>query len=356
MTVGLERAGFDVIGVDWCPSQHPRAPGKKAPGDGSRFWCGSGELHMADLSTADAVEAVIRAFRPDFVASSPPCQRFSTATPTASRMDHPDLIASTRAGIVASGVPGWIENVATDAVPLTGFWVMLCGSMFPELYHLKRHRRFELIGWRTPQPWHNSRLCLYGSDAHEPCDLCRDLAPSTRRVAVAVAGNGPPDAEQSARYKSRRETVSVVQNANCDRGSRRGGQYKRDVVTVVGEGNTTPGFNGDKAKRAEWRRTRNGAREVVSVAGDGSGNRGRGPHRKTLTLVANQGEGPGQACGQNRAGEKCIRWRTALAWLDGPVDRYSLRQAIPPAYAEFLGRKFLAGLKKSLQSGEGKGR
>lgn len=276
-TTGLERAGFDVIGVDWKPSQH---------------WTGTGEVHEADLSTADAVEAVIRAFKPDFVASSPPCQFASHATPTEARARHANLIPSTREGIIRSGVPGWIENVEAARPHFRGWWVLLCGSMWPETYHLQRHRIFECIGWKTPQPRHDRLLCRKGSDAHETCDLCRDLAPSDRRmaVAVAVAGNGPPDAEQSARYK----------------------------------------------------RGRNGVREVISVAGDGSGNRGRGPRRKTLTIAGNQGEGPVQTCGQNRAGIECIRWRTALGWLDGPRDRYSLRQCLAPAYAEFLGRAFLA--------------
>lgn len=305
-TTGLERAGFDVIGVDHKPSQH---------------WTGSGELHQADLSTADAVANVIRAFRPDFVSSSPPCQFASTATPSAARAKHPNLIPSTREGILRSGVPGWIENVEAARPHFRGWWVLLCGSMFPETYHLQRHRLFETIGWKLPQPHHNKLLCKRGSDGHAPCALCEDLAPSVRRMAVAVAGNGPPDAAQTARYKRER----------------------RDIVTVVGEGNCAPGFGGNKEKRAAWRRGRNGVREVISVAGDGSGNGGRGPRRKTLTLAGNQGEGPGQLCGQNRAGVECIRWRTALGWLDGPRDRYSLRECVPPVYAEALGQAFLAG-------------
>lgn len=132
MDCGLERAGFRTVAVDWCPSQRERAAGEKRPNDATRHYSGSGELHMADLSTAEAVEGVIRAFDPDFVAASPPCQKFSDATPTANRGAHPDLIASTRAGILAAGRPAWIENVASKRVPFTGFWVMLCGSMFPQ--------------------------------------------------------------------------------------------------------------------------------------------------------------------------------------------------------------------------------
>lgn len=316
-TTGLETAGFDVIGIDHKPSAH---------------WTGSGELHEADLSTADAVEAVIRAFRPDFVSSSPPCQRFSSATPTKNRLDHPDLIASTREGILRTGVPAWIENVATDAVPFTGFWVMLCG-IHVGLWNLKRHRRFELIGWRTQQPYHDGGLCMYGpagdgrdttgvygfvdapgSERAKREVLCvvnagtlwRDepsgpdvegRAEYRRQRRVAVAGHGAPDAAQSARYK------------------------RREVYTIAGDGGCSPGFGGDKAKRAEWRKRR----EIATVVSWG------GPNDHSIS----------RSLGQNRPGPECIRWREALGWIDGPRDRYSLAQCVPPAYAHWLGERFL---------------
>ena len=366
--VGLERAGFDTIGIDWCPSQQPREKGQRMPDDATRHWTGAGELHMADLSTADAVEAAIRAFDPDFVAASPPCQAYSDATPTKNRAEHADLVASTREGILRTGVPAWIENVASRRVPFTGFWVMLCGSMFPELYHLKRHRRFELHGWRTQQPWHSTALCRYGSDAHDSaaCELCADLGASDARrvaVAVAVAGNGPQGgldgkrevlsvAGEGGGFSKHHErdarptvtvTVTVTANANCDRGSGRGGQWaktkaKRDVVSVIGTNGSTPAFGGDKEKRAAFRRG------VVSVLGDGSAPGGWSAER-ARTCVGVFGKAmdwPGQLYGQNRAGPEAIRWRRAMAWLDGPKNRYALAQAIPPAYAEFLGREFLS--------------
>src|SRR5262245_47245977 len=170
------------------PSQN-RVPGEKKKDDGTQFWTGAGECHMADLSSADAVEAVIRAFAPDFVSASPPCQRFSIATPGHARERHADLVASTREGIVRSGVPGWIENVESRRTPFTGFWIMLCGSMFPETYHLKRHRRFELIGWRIPQPRHDDLLCRNGGDGHdaEGCALCAEFgAIGERRVVESM--------------------------------------------------------------------------------------------------------------------------------------------------------------------------
>lgn len=235
-TVGLERAGFDVIGIDHKPSQH---------------WCGAGELHEADLSTADAVESVIRAFAPDFVSASPPCQANSVATAKHTRERHANLIASTREGMVRTGVPGWIENVPPIArirwPELVRPDVVLCGSMFPETPRLRRHRHFELIEWYvfTPPHWN----CTF-----EP---------------ISVAGKGPPDRHQAARYKARRA-----------------------VITATGNGPTG------------------------------------GADRNGFV-------------GQNRPGPECIRWREAMGWLDGPRDRYSLAQAIPPAYAEWLGRRFL---------------
>ena len=242
---GLEQAGFDVVGIDWKPSAH---------------WTGSGEVHQADLSTAEAVEAVIRAFAPALVSSSPPCQAYSMATPTRSRGDHADLIPACREGMTRAGVPGWIENV--QGAPLHHS-IRLCGSMFPETQRLRRHRFFELFGWWTLEP------------AHENCTF----------EPVSVAGHGPPDAAQSAAYRRRREVESLHDGST---------------------GSNT------RAKRA-----------------------------KAVTMAGNGGHGPGQDPGQNNTGPECINWREAIGWIDGPRDRYSLAQAVPPAYARWLGQRFL---------------
>lgn len=274
-TTGLERAGFDVIGVDLMRSQLPKNSPLYSIDDGTRFWTGSGECHAADLSTADAIESVIRAFAPDFVSASPPCQAFSMATPTRSRGNHANLIPATREGITRSGVPGWIENV--HGAPLHHA-IRLCGSMFAETQRLRRHRFFELIGWWTFEPTHVN--CTF-----EP---------------VSVAGHGPPDNAQSAKYRERRAVESVHEGSNA-----RAARVRRAALQLTSHG--APGRL-YRAKREN----------VVTMAGNG-------------------GHGPGQ----NNTGPECIRWREALGWIDGPKDRYSLAQAIPPAYACWLGMRFL---------------
>jgi C-5 cytosine-specific DNA methylase len=75
----------------------------------------------------DALEHARRAGEFDFVWASPPCQRYSVATPQAARRRHPDLMARTRDLLLAAGVPFLIENV--PGAPLIDP-VVLCGSMF----------------------------------------------------------------------------------------------------------------------------------------------------------------------------------------------------------------------------------
>jgi hypothetical protein len=75
----------------------------------------------------DALEHARRAGEFDFVWASPPCQRYSVATPQAARRRHPDLMARTRDLLLAAGVPFVIENV--PGAPLIDP-VVLCGSMF----------------------------------------------------------------------------------------------------------------------------------------------------------------------------------------------------------------------------------
>lgn len=111
---GLRRAGFDVVGVDIDPQ--PRYP----------F-----EFHQADALTFP-----LDGF--DFIWASPPCQRFSRATPKAARDSHPDLIEPIRDRLLGSGKPWVIENV--PGAPITPM-LKLHGAMFGLPMH--RDRWFE---------------------------------------------------------------------------------------------------------------------------------------------------------------------------------------------------------------------
>lgn len=104
--MGLHRAGFDVIGIDLCPQ--PRYP----------FPCARG----------DALRPPVRLRDFDLIWASPPCQRFTNgAIRHGTQHDHPDLIAATRALLMASGRPFVIENV--PRAPLRAP-VILTGDMF----------------------------------------------------------------------------------------------------------------------------------------------------------------------------------------------------------------------------------
>tara|TARA_Y100000034_G_scaffold122165_1_gene167288 strand:+ start:7081 stop:7734 length:654 start_codon:yes stop_codon:yes gene_type:complete len=113
-SMGLHRAGFDVVGVDHVPQ--PRYP--------------------FDFVQMDALEYPLDAAAA--VWASSPCQRFSVATTAASRSGHPDLIEATRARLRDHGSPWIIENV--PAAPLESP-LALRGDMFG--LGVIRSRRFE---------------------------------------------------------------------------------------------------------------------------------------------------------------------------------------------------------------------
>ncbi len=143
---GYHRAGFDVIGVDHRPMK--RYPFPFIQADALEF------LASAKLGQFDLIHA------------SPPCQAYSVATLKANRGNHPDLLAKTRALLIASGRPYVIENV--PGAPMAAA-VILCGSHFGlrgEGTQLVRHRLFEA-------PWLFALV--------PPCDH--------RGVGLSVAGN-----------------------------------------------------------------------------------------------------------------------------------------------------------------------
>lgn len=126
-SVGYERAGFEVVGVDVSPQ--PNYP----------F-----EFHLADAMTypLDGFDAIH---------ASPVCKGFSFATyfHPGARENHPDLLTPTRERLLESGLPFVIENV--QGAPMRKDLV-LCGEMFGLRLH--RHRVFEVEGFTCLAPPH----------------------------------------------------------------------------------------------------------------------------------------------------------------------------------------------------------
>jgi DNA (cytosine-5)-methyltransferase 1 len=114
-SMGIQRAGFEVMGVDIAPQ--PRYP--------------------FEFRLGDALEADLNGF--DFVWASPPCQRYSRAQNAAKNSEaHPDLIPAVRKKLEDWGGPWIMENVV--GAPLCNP-ATVCGLALG--LNVKRHRLFE---------------------------------------------------------------------------------------------------------------------------------------------------------------------------------------------------------------------
>lgn len=122
-SMGLHRAGFDVVGVDIRPQPH----------------------YPFEFHQDDALEYSLDGF--DFIWASPPCQAHTLAQ-RIRQNDHPDLIDPIRERLTASGAPYCIENVV--GAPLVDP-IELCGAMFG--IRTYRHRLFE-CSFAVVQPDH----------------------------------------------------------------------------------------------------------------------------------------------------------------------------------------------------------
>ncbi len=116
--MGYHRAGFEVVGVDIAPQPH----------------------YPFEFHQADALTFPLDGF--DAVHASPPCQAYTETAASRKLTDHPDLVAPTRARLVATGLPYAIENVPNAPLPSA---VVLCGSAFG--LPIIRHRLFEMRPW-----------------------------------------------------------------------------------------------------------------------------------------------------------------------------------------------------------------
>jgi DNA (cytosine-5)-methyltransferase 1 len=123
-SMGLSRAGFDVVGCDIEPQPNYPFP----------------FIH------GNALEQDVSGF--DFVWASPPCQGFTAYKRRPGHVrPRENLIPDVREKLLRVGVPFVIENV--EGAPLENA-VTLCGSMFG--LDVRRHRLFEAHGFSIPQP------------------------------------------------------------------------------------------------------------------------------------------------------------------------------------------------------------
>jgi hypothetical protein len=138
---GYHRAGFDVHGVDI--ADRPNYPYPMHRGDALE--------HLADLITTGEIR------RYTLVHASPPCQDQCNLTVGTNRSrgwggNHLDLVGPTRDLLERTGLPYVMEQPNGRAKIRKD--LTLCGEMFT--LGVIRHRNFELGGWTTARPAHQS--------------------------------------------------------------------------------------------------------------------------------------------------------------------------------------------------------
>ena len=120
-SVGYERAGFEVVGVDIAPQ--PRYPFKFHQADALTF----------PLDGFDAIHA------------SPPCQAHTTMRSMWNARQHEALISPIRERLIGTGLPYVIENVGGARSEMHSPFV-ICGAslgLSGATHDLARHRLFE---------------------------------------------------------------------------------------------------------------------------------------------------------------------------------------------------------------------
>lgn len=294
-TRGLQLAGFHVTGVDNKPQ--PRYVGDvfiqedatKFRFSWTREFVGGSMDHWPEVCDRCGLDWD-RHY--DFAWASPPCQAF-TALRNLQRTQHgpkeyPNLIPQTREILIRSGVPFAIENVEGAPLGDSGYLIVLCGTMF---------------GLQTP-----------------------DGTAEIRRHRLFETSFSIP---LRPRCQHGHESLSVTGSgldSNADR------WLRRSSIAVTGNGATSD--------------TR---RSVMSVVGNGSPrawDSARSPRHRAMTVT---GGTPQSNVITNRLRKTfSVHDARAAMGIDWMPMKW-LSQAIPPAYAHFIGEQAISYIRWSHQ-------
>ena len=176
-SMGLHRAGFDVVGVDIVPRKR----------------------YPFTFHLADALTFPLDGF--DFIWASPPCQGYTSMRHAPGAIGAPLLIDEVRDRLTASNIPWVIENVEEAAWALRDP-ITLCGSMFglgAQGCRLQRQRLFEVGNFVLPQPEyrHDDRpvIGIYGGHA--------------RKRAARAGGRGTRDVWDGGHVAASQEALGI---------------------------------------------------------------------------------------------------------------------------------------------------
>lgn len=230
---------------------------------------------------ADALQFPLDGY--DFIWASPPCQKYTRLRFMPNYREHPDLIAQTRERLVQSGKPWCIENVEDAPLGESGYLIVLCGTMFglqtaDGRAELRRHRLFE-----TSFPIVLRPQCQHGY----------------RSVLGIYGEHVHPDPAQPARDRLRRppRVLTVVRHTPVDNAGRR-------TISVIGH--SAPQLHDSR--------------------------------RRTISIT---GATPQTNLVHNRVREtfsvRDARQAMGIDWMA----MKGLSQAVPPAYSEFIAKRFL---------------
>lgn len=179
-SMGLSRAGFEVVGVDVKPrANYPF------------------EVYKQDA--LGLTDAFLSSF--DFIWASPPCQGYSAMRHAPGAVGAERLIGAVRERLSRIETALWVIENVEDAAPYMRDPVTLCGSMFSlgaQGCRLQRHRLFE-ANFTIPAP----------SCAHDDRPVIGVYGGHARKRSALAGGRGTRDVWEGGHKAAASEALGI---------------------------------------------------------------------------------------------------------------------------------------------------